>query len=136
MSDLQHPATPPPAAQPHESDVNMKMVLIVGIVSLVIFAISAVIASVALDKYTDYLHRKNGPPAPTREVGRAEIGIVDQVTFQSDHRLEKWQAQKTHWLKTYGWVDQHKGIVHVPIETAMREVVESVAVFDGLGGAR
>ena len=40
----------------------------------------------------------------------AEIGIVDQVPFQIDHRLAIWKAEKSAHLNGYGWVDRAKGV--------------------------
>jgi hypothetical protein len=99
------------------------MIVTVGVISLLTFAVSAVIAVVFLERYTEHLHAKTGQASPPTEIGKTEIGIVDQVTFESDHRLEVWQAAKTTRLKTYGWVDRGKGIIHMPIDRAMDEVL-------------
>ena len=56
------------------------------------------------------------------ELGRQEIGIVDQVPFEIDHRLELWRMERMGKLNGYGWVDKAKGIAHVPIEKAMDAV--------------
>jgi hypothetical protein len=57
------------------------------------------------------------------ELGSAEIGIVDQVPFEGDQRLQKWKTERALWLTSYGWVDRARGIAHMPIERAMDEIV-------------
>jgi hypothetical protein len=60
--------------------------------------------------------------APT-EYGKEEIGIVDQVPFPIDQRLDRWRAHYKKALSSYGWVDRAKGIAHIPIDQAMERVV-------------
>jgi hypothetical protein len=125
-----HPSSP--AAASNEDGVNMKKMVAVGAVSLVIFAVSTVIAAIILQKDED-AYAARGVAAPAPLIGKEEIGIVDQVHFDSDQRLEKWRAERAQTLGSYGWVDRKKGIIHIPIEKAMEEVVRQAAVG---GGAR
>ena len=39
--------------------------------------------------------------------------------FESGEDLEIYNAKKLKHLENYGWIDQSKGIVHLPIETAI-----------------
>jgi hypothetical protein len=34
--------------------------------------------------------------------------------------LEAWRQQQRNKLKTYGWVDEKKGVVHIPIDQAIK----------------
>ena len=45
--------------------------------------------------------------------------------FRDVHQLRQGQLDK---LSSYGWVDQSTGVVHIPIEDAMRIVAERNAV--------
>jgi hypothetical protein len=45
------------------------------------------------------------------------------VLFEGDHRLADWRAERATRLNGYGWVDRSKGIVHIPIEKAIDEVI-------------
>jgi hypothetical protein len=38
--------------------------------------------------------------------------------------LARFRAAEETQLETYGWVDREKGIVHIPIEQAMRSVAQ------------
>ena len=54
--------------------------------------------------------------------------IVDHMRGEhvspKDGALPTLRAQETERLSTYGYVDQQKGIVRIPIEVAMEKVVE------------
>lgn len=114
--------TSSPSTPSHRSDINTKIVVGVGVVSLVLFAIAALGAWVIQEVYRSYLEKQHGvafPPA----VGMQEVGIVDQAHFDEDRRLEKWQAEQKQRLSSYGWVDRGRQLIHVPIERAMEEYV-------------
>ena len=54
--------------------------------------------------------------APARELGRRQIGIVDQVPYEQMDEAAALREGKLRRLKTYGWIDRKSGVVHVPIE--------------------
>ena len=55
------------------------------------------------------------PPAPR----------LQTQPFKDVHQLRQGQLDQ---LSSYGWVDQGTGVVHIPIEDAMRIVAEQAAV--------
>jgi hypothetical protein len=121
--------TPSSGQHPHDSQgdnasdsVDYVKVIAVGVVSLIIFAIATYWAAIILRRETARVQAEAGKSRPVM-VGRTEIGIVDQVPFSSDHRIEQWRAAHSAWMHGYGWVDRSKGIAHIPIETAMGQVV-------------
>ena len=91
-------------------------------VSLVIFALASWWAASILHSERSALGPRVEWKAPT-ELGNTEIGIVDQVPFQGDVRLDKWKAERAEWLNGYGWVDRARGVAHIPIDRAMDEIV-------------
>jgi hypothetical protein len=103
-------------------EVQMGKIVAVGVISLIIFIISAVIAKLMLDHDTADLTSQGGPATAT-EIGKAEVGIVDQIEFDIDTRLEDWRAARKKRLHSYGWVDKSKGLVHIPIDVAIDQVV-------------
>jgi hypothetical protein len=121
MSSAPHSHAPTDAH--NEDGVNMGKIVAVGVISLVIFAISALVASLILDHDTAMLHEANGVPVRPAALGQAEIGIVDQVEFASDRRLDEWRKERHEWLTTYGWADRSKGLIHIPIDKAIDELV-------------
>jgi hypothetical protein len=62
------------------------------------------------------------PPMGRHEPGRVPEGPRLQTTPVQD--LAAVQAEDQRLLSSYGWVDEQKGIVHVPIDVAMRKVAE------------
>lgn len=121
------PTLDPAGAHPHgktsEDEINYGKIILVAVVSLIIFALSTVWAAVILRKESGRVTQA-GPGASVTppEIGRTEIGIVDQIPFEVDHRLSIWRAERAAHLNGYGWVDRSKGIAHVPIERAMDAV--------------
>jgi hypothetical protein len=101
--------------------VNFGKVILVGVVSLVIFAASIAWAAAI---WHDSMAKAEARAGKARlfDTKRTEIGIVDQVPFNSDKRLPKWRHDRKVELESYGWVDKAKGVVHMPIETAMEKV--------------
>ncbi len=114
-----------------EGGVQMGKILVVGAVSLAIFAISAVIAWAILKRDTARIDATTGRAAPGTMIGKDEINLVDAVHLDSDTRLQQWRLKMQKRLTTYGWVDKAKGVVHIPIDQAMDQVVTQY----GAGGA-
>ena len=105
-----------------EDDIDFGKVIAVGVVSLVIFAVATYWAATILHRETARIEERTGEVRRPSKVGLPEIGIVDQVPFAADGRLEVWQKERAARLNGYGWVDRTKGIAHVPIEGAMDAV--------------
>lgn len=121
-----------PAAHVGTTGMNLKKIILVGVGSLVIFAVGIIWAyflMVGQRKEID----EAGRAAPPKELGKPEIGIVDQVLFSHDNRLELWKAERAKKLSSYGWVDRAKGVAHMPIEQAMQKVIASPPDIAGEG---
>jgi hypothetical protein len=110
-----------PHGKQSEDEINYGKIILVAVVSLVIFAVSTVWAAVIMSHETTRVQKETGASAPAA-LGRQEIGIVDQVPFEIDNRLELWRQERTGRLNGWGWVDKSKGIVHIPIQEAMDAV--------------
>jgi hypothetical protein len=106
--------------------IDFTKVIWVGVISLAIFAVGVVWAARILKSETAMLEETRGRSKAV-EVGRTEIGIVDLVPFNGDKRLGVWKAGLAQRLGSYGWVDKAKGIVHIPIDTAMDQVAAGAA---------
>ncbi|MFL5249921.1 MAG: hypothetical protein ACJ79V_19025 [Myxococcales bacterium] len=112
---------PPPEAQAEEAIASGK-VLLVGIISLIVFG-GATIWSTRIWRETRTRLEPTGPIAPGTEIGKAEIGIVDQPPFESVRTAERTRAQYLKRLQSYGWIDRDKGLIHVPIDKAIDQFV-------------
>lgn len=104
--------------------MNLGKIVLVGVVSLLLFAVGIVWAYRIMVARQADVEAQGLARVPT-EIGKPEIGIVDQVPFSIDHRLEIWKAKNLKHLSSYGWIDRAKGVVHIPIERAMEQVIAS-----------
>lgn len=109
-----------------EDEIAYGKVILIGVVSLAIFALSTVWAAVILSKETKKVEGETGLVHRPPRVEQEEIGIVDQVPFNVDHRLARWRREHDARLNGFGWVDRGKGIAHVPIDRAMESVAGGV----------
>ena len=120
-----------PAEAGDDDGMNLKLIVIVGLVSLAVFAASAVVAWVILEK-DNASYAAQGVAPQMRNLNKTEeIGMVDYVPFDADQRLENWTRQKAQKLNGYGWADRKKGLIHIPIDEAMKEVVRQAASSNG-----
>ena len=113
-------------------EMNLKKIMIIGVLSLVVFAAGIVWAYFIMQGKVAEI-RRNGAPRAATEIGKPEIGIVDQVLFSTDNRLDVWKAEHTKRLEGVGWIDKAKGIAHIPIDQAMARVVASPPDIPGEG---
>jgi hypothetical protein len=109
-----------PPGHSSEDEIDYFKVIMVGVFSLIAFALGTVWAVKILRHETAKVEAVTGAPRMPN-LGQPEIGIVDQVLFEGDHRLATWRAERSARLNGYGWVDRSKGLVHIPIERAMDE---------------
>jgi hypothetical protein len=107
--------------------IDMMRILTVGFVAVLIFGVG-IFWAYRIHRRIDPGLRGPGSTVNAKDIGRQEIGIVDQVLFEGDHRLSRFRASERRHLSSYGWVDRERGIVHIPIEEAMRRIA-------GEGGA-
>jgi hypothetical protein len=107
-----------PHGSQSEDHIDFGKVIAVGVTSLIVFALGIWWAAGILHHETKRAEDSTGL-AHQPLLGKPEIGIVDQVPFNGDHRLADWRQERTARLNSYGWIDRAKGIAHVPIERAM-----------------
>jgi hypothetical protein len=99
----------------------------VGVGSLALFAVGIIATYGFL--------RSLGPAIETvegsRQVGQAEMGLINQLPFKTDNRYYEQRDREMKQLGSYGWVDRKAGTVHIPIEHAMELVTEGVRPAPG-----
>ena len=111
-----HDASAHPPAE--EDWVPSRRIVLVGVASLVLFFVGSLAAGLALRAVRRELN-PDGPPTMPGEVGKAKIGMVEQRLFENANQGLAWRAQAEQRLRSTGWVDRQKGIVHIPIDRAM-----------------
>ena len=113
---------PPPEAQAEEA-ISWLKVSVVGIAALITFTIAVLLVLRLLNAREKAL-QPNGPDPLPRQIGQAEIGIVDQVPFDVYRGLQSYRNERIERLESWGFIDKSKGTVHMPIEEAMDRVVK------------
>ncbi len=104
---------PPPLEQEPEHFSGAPIVKI-GLATLAIFALGIVWSTeIWMRRSKDLAPNGSGPAT---ELGKREIGIVDQVPFDQMNDPAELRERKILRLTTYGYVDKAKGVVHLPIE--------------------
>lgn len=108
--------------------IAMGKVVLVGVVSILVFVVGS-IWSVAIYRAKSLEMNPAGRPSIPAEMGREEIGIVDQVPFELNRWVSQYKDQYanekgTGRLQTYGWTDRRAGTLHIPIDRAMDLIVQ------------
>jgi hypothetical protein len=107
-----------------EDRVASGKILAVGIISIALFAVGAVWSVSIQNRNMGGITEE--PIAGTVQQNypmRPEVGIVYQWPFNQSHYGDDKRDDKREWLDSYGWVDKSAGIVHLPIEVAMKKLV-------------
>lgn len=118
MSDHAHDTSGHPPAEP--DDVRTWTVAAVGVVSLVIFIIAGGLT-------VAWMHRQQRALNPDYPVmpaaaGQRKVGIVEQQLFENANRAQALREQQQRRLRSAGWVDRERGLVHLPVDRAMELV--------------
>jgi hypothetical protein len=122
---MSHPPESTAHPRAEEDRVDSRTVALVGVGALVIFTLASLAASA-------YLRLRSGErpalPLPP-EIGQSKIALVEQDLFFDGNVLrgDLDRAARRARLEGYGWVDQARGVAHIPIAEAMALVA---------GGAR
>src|SRR5262249_10530930 len=99
----------------------MGKVLGVAVIGAIVFGVSVLWAERVLRREDQSVAPAESARIPP-EVGRSQIGMVNQRLFELEaEALRKRQEQEMR-LNSYGWVDRDKEIIHVPIERAMEQM--------------
>jgi hypothetical protein len=116
-----------PGVRSEEDRISTGRILLVGIASLVLFFIGS-LASVMF--YNSVRAERPGPPIPA-ELGSSKIAMVEQQLFDRSRRGSIDRAAREERLRSYGWVDRQKGVVHIPVDRAMELVAEGARPAPG-----
>src|SRR5262249_54958007 len=65
----------------------------------------------------------NALPDVDRTLGIAPPGPRLQTNPQAE--LQRFRAEEEKWLNTYRWIDKQNGIVHIPIDQAMKKLART-----------
>jgi hypothetical protein len=104
-------------------DVNARAIFWVGVVMLIAAIVIHTVVWLLFDAFDRREAEKGRPPATLVQMQRpAPPEPRLQTNAPSD--LNSLRDAENHELETYGWVDQQKGIVRIPVGQAMTLLVE------------
>jgi hypothetical protein len=115
----------PPAAQAEEA-IHWGKVVAIGVGSLIAFAI-AIWISWGYMRAREKLLQPRGPDPIPLDVGKIDIGIVEQVPFDITRSFAAYRKDRMDRLEHWGWIDRKQGLVHEPIAKAMDDVVSELS---------
>lgn len=106
-------------------DMRVTRAIVVGVVSLLTFAVSGVWAYYIYAAERDVRLPEGAAATPAAITQRQyEVGIINQWQFEEDVRALRLTAQRQQALQQAGWVDRQKELVHLPIQDAMQQVIQ------------
>jgi hypothetical protein len=106
-----------------EDRVASSKIVAVGLGSLLVFFLASLAAGRALERRRASL-LPEGPPAAPSQIGQEKIGIIEQKLFETARTGAEWQEEGRRRLGSYGWIDRKAGIVHVPVDEAMKRLLQ------------
>jgi hypothetical protein len=103
---------PMTAYEPTDWDVGPVALVYAGVVALLVISCIVLIAA-----YPRSL------PDANRDLHIAPPGPRLQTNAGAD--LQRFREQENKRLNTFYWIDQQKGVVHIPIEQAMKKLADT-----------
>jgi hypothetical protein len=108
----------------HEhSDINVRTVLAFGAGMAVVVVASALVVLIVLR----VLERQEASNDPQISPVAAPVGQeppAPQLLTDEPGNLRRVRAEESNALDRYGWVDEHAGVAHVPIEEAKKLLIQ------------
>lgn len=103
------------------SDANVRSLVKLGVVLAILIAF-VMAAMVPTYKFIAREHPQGPPASPFEDQRRLPPQPVLQPHPATD--LKRYCEMEQQELDTYGWVDQHNGLVRVPVDRAMDMVLQ------------
>jgi hypothetical protein len=134
MSDesLQHSSTP--GHDDFEREDMAPGAVFASLAGLAVVGIVIYFIIIGMYQYLDRYERAHQPlqnplavpQADTRHVQPQEIDQFPQPRLETNERMElnDFRLAEEKRLHSYGWVDEKAGVVHIPIERAMKMIVQ------------
>jgi hypothetical protein len=105
-----------------EDRIRTGRIITIGVLALVAFGIGI---AWAVQIQTAVVGGVKSPVVPKAvAVGQREVGMVYQPLFDSAEIAREHDAPRRARLQTYGWADEARKTVHIPIDRAIQLVVE------------
>lgn len=119
-----HEYVPPPELRHEIRDLSTRVV-VVSAVSLVVAAIVIHVAVWLLFLFYGQRQEAAYPRQyPMAEVGNPPEPPAPRLQTQPREELKNMRAEEERFLNSYGWADKGTGALHIPIDRAMRLLLE------------
>jgi hypothetical protein len=107
----------------HEvSDINPKRVAMVGLALATVIAVSLLV-TYGLFHYF-YSGETRTRPLPSPLSYSREATPEPRLSVEPGKDLKTLRSEEDAMLKSYGWIDRDKGVVHIPIDRAIEILAE------------
>jgi hypothetical protein len=111
----------PDAVRHERNDADVR--LLARYLVLLVIGVVAVYLSVA--GFWRYATRKEvRRPVVSRWAAPSEVPPEPRLQVAPERDLQQMLQQDLTYLNSYGWSDPNRGLVHIPIERAMEELVQ------------
>jgi len=124
MSELPSPDYDNPEVVHEESDVNVRVILAFGAGLAVVALIVHVFLWWLQGSYTTRTERAQSVVYPMAVGQQDQLPPEPRLQDNPQQELRDLRAKQESLLTGYGWVNKEAGIARIPIEDAMRMVVE------------
>lgn len=107
--------TPPPPQ--HDQLPNSRIAVVAGAwMALVVLSVLGI-------RWWQQKSMPSTRAATAARMGESEIADVNQRPFALDDEAPRLRTEQGTRLEHYGWVDRGAGVIHMPIEQAMEQVL-------------
>ena len=113
-----------PGVHHETTDVNISAIILSGVALMVSAVLISFVVWVLFKYFESREARRLAPEYPL--AATQEIRVPPEPRLQTNPRedLQDLRAQENQILNSYGWIDKNTGVVRIPIDEAMKLVVQ------------
>lgn len=124
MSEMTKAAKQNPTKPNHElSDAKLRPILWSGIGLFIIISLAFILMMVVFGLLQERREKSMAPPSPLGET-RPSLPQGPRLQVSPELDLQQLNTVQDSLLNSYGWVVREAGVVRIPIEHAMRLMLE------------
>ncbi|MFP2956826.1 hypothetical protein ACLEPN_03075 [Myxococcus sp. 1LA] len=82
-----------------------------------------VVISLLANRWLEDRSRPRERAGPSSVMGRGELADVNQRPFALEDQAPRLRGEQQSRLDGYGWVDRDAGVIHLPAERAVEQVL-------------
>ena len=113
-----------PTVHHETTDVNIRGILLFGVGLIVSGVLISLLVWVLFTYFASREARRVAPQYPL--AAAQDVRVPPEPRLQTNPRedLQDLRAQEEQILNSYGWIDKNTGVVRIPIEEAMKLMVQ------------